>query len=173
MVRTASSSHASNVPTLTEKNRKHLFDVGDTALSVLQAPYDAVNNLMDFSYSTGKYVTDLVTKGPGEASFAERKAPFRLPERKSETLVGEIANTVMQWGAGFGILSGVSKGAKAVTGITQFNKVMQTAAPAEATIGNIIGTEAKDAAANILFGNVKPNVSVISSRCFPEPEILF
>lgn len=146
------AAHASNVPTLTEKNEKPLFDVGDTALSVLQAPYDAVNNLMDFSYSTGKYVTDLVTKGPGEASFAERKAPFRLPERKSETLVGEIANTVMQWGAGFGILSGVSKGAKAVTGITQFNKVMQTAAPAEATIGNIIGTEAKDAAANILFG---------------------
>lgn len=133
----------------TENGR--IFDLKDTALSIANAPHDAVNSMMDLSYSTGHFAKEVWDKGFSEAEYKELKAPYRLPEYESQTVVGALANDLTQWATGFGILTGVTKGAKAVTGINQLARTVRTGAPVGTSISEAVGTGARQMAADTVF----------------------
>lgn len=91
------------------EGEKALFDVADMAKGLINAPYAAVNELMDLSYSTGRFVYDVFDKGWKDAKFGEHKAPVRFAEYEPVSIAGDITKGVAQWASGMLMTSGVTK----------------------------------------------------------------
>lgn len=103
-----------------EGDGKPIFDLGDAVMSAGQGPYDAVNSVLDLSYSTGRFVSEVLTEGWDKAKFVQHKAPLRFGEYDSQTLVGEVSKGLTQWATGFALtgLAGkaLSTGASVASG---------------------------------------------------------
>ena len=103
-----------------EGDGKPIFDLGDVVMSAGQGPYDAVNSVLDLSYSTGRFVSEVLTEGWDKAKFVQHKAPLRFGEYDSQTLVGEVSKGLTQWATGFALtgLAGkaLSTGASVASG---------------------------------------------------------
>lgn len=133
--------------------------ITDALKGLNNAPLSAINEAMDLSYSTGKFVADaaqagykaveaLVTtgspttaidvfeKGWSKAQFVEQNAPLRFPEYKPETLVGGVTKGIAQWATGFLMtgLAGSALGAagKATTSVGRYAASMGKGAAADA-----------------------------------------
>lgn len=91
------------------EGEKALFDLADMAKGAVNAPYAAVNELMDLSYSTGRFVYDVFDKGWKDAKFGEHKAPVRFAEYEPVSIAGDITKGVAQWASGMLMTGGVTK----------------------------------------------------------------
>lgn len=91
------------------EGEKVLFDLADMAKGAINAPYAAVNELMDLSYSTGRFVYDVFDKGWKDARFGEHKAPVRFADYEPVSVAGDITKGVAQWASGMLMTGGVAK----------------------------------------------------------------
>lgn len=91
------------------EGEKVLFDLADMAKGAINAPYAAVNELMDLSYSTGRFIYDVFDKGWKDAKFGEHKAPVRFAEYEPISIAGDITKGVAQWASGMLMTGGVTK----------------------------------------------------------------
>lgn len=144
-----------------EGDKGTIATITDALKGFNNGPVAAVNELMDLSYSTGKFVSDVhqagqnaldnfvatgnlkssvdvFKEGWSKAQFFEHEAPVRFPEYHPETIVGGITKSISQWGTGF-LLAGAAGEIGALgKGITSVG-------------GRAAAALGRDAAANVIF----------------------
>lgn len=92
-----------------QEGEKVLVDLLDMGKSLVNAPYAAANELMDLSYSTGRFVYDVFDKGWKDAKFGEHKAPVRFADYEPISIAGDITKGIGQWASGMLMTGGVAK----------------------------------------------------------------
>lgn len=144
-----------------EGDKGTIATITDALKGFNSGPVAAVNELMDLSYSTGKFTSDVhqagqnaldnfvatgnlkssvdvFKEGWSKAQFFEHEAPIKFPEYHPETIVGGITKSISQWGTGF-LLAG------AAGEVTALGKgITSVGGRAAAALG-------RDAAANVVF----------------------
>lgn len=144
-----------------EGDKGTIATISDALKGLNSGPVAAVNELMDLSYSTGKFASDVHQAGQNaldnfvatgnlkssvdvfkagwsKAQFFEHEAPVKFPEYHPETIVGGITKSISQWGTGF-LLAGAAGEVGALgKGITS------AGGRAAAALG-------RDAVANVVF----------------------
>lgn len=130
----------------TVEGDKGIIDtITDTLKGINNAPLSAVNEVMDLSYSVGKFAVDVFKDGWSKAQFFEHDAPVRFPEYKPQTVVGGIAKSLAQWGSGF-LMTGLVGKAPALAG-----KALGISGKSTSAAGRAAAALGKGAVADTVF----------------------